>query len=77
MWDHQRDDGGWKWLDDNEPPSEIEEHYGVTMAAIGVGIAPDDYRRTPKAKQGLDRVRAYLKKNPPAKTNFFIATTFR
>ncbi|MHC4625839.1 MAG: hypothetical protein ACYTDV_02555 [Planctomycetota bacterium] len=66
MWEHQRDDGGWKWLDDNEPPSEIEEHYGVTMAAIGAGIAPDNYSRTPKAERGLERIRAYLKKNPPA-----------
>ena len=66
IWDHQRQDGGWKWLDDNEPPSEIEEHYGVTMAAIGVGIAPDDYSRTPTAKKGLEKIRQYLRNNPPA-----------
>ena len=66
MWEHQREDGGWKWLDDNEPPSEIEEHYGVTMAAIGAGIAPDDYSRTPAAKTGLDKIRRYLRNNPPA-----------
>ena len=66
MWEHQRKDGGWKWLDDNEPPSEIEEHYGVTMAAIGAGIAPDNYSRTPAAKTGLEKIRKYLKNNPPA-----------
>jgi len=66
MWVHQREDGGWKWLDDNEPPSEIEEHYGVTMAAIGAGIAPDNYSRTSAAKSGLDKIRQYLKNNPPA-----------
>ncbi|UCF14072.1 MAG: hypothetical protein JSW59_11725, partial [Phycisphaerales bacterium] len=66
MWQHQREDGGWMWLDDNEPPSEIEEHYGVTMAAIGVGMAPDHYSETAMAKKGLDKIRKYLKNNPPA-----------
>jgi squalene-hopene/tetraprenyl-beta-curcumene cyclase len=66
IWELQREDGGWKWLDDNEPPSEIEEHYGVTMAAIGVGMAPDNYSRTPAAKKGLDKIRQYLQNNPPA-----------
>ena len=66
MWDFQREDGGWTWLDDNEPPSEIEEHYGVTMAAIGVGVAPDKYSDTPAAKKGLEKIREYLRNNPPA-----------
>jgi squalene-hopene/tetraprenyl-beta-curcumene cyclase len=66
MWEHQREDGGWKWLDDNEPPSEIEEHYGVTMAAIGAGIAPENYGDTPIAKKGLGNIRKYLRNNPPA-----------
>lgn len=65
MWEFQREEGGWTWLDDNEPPSEIEEHYGVTMAAIGVGVAPDNYRHTPAAKKGLEKIRRYLKNNPP------------
>jgi squalene-hopene/tetraprenyl-beta-curcumene cyclase len=66
MWEHQRDDGGWKWLNDNEPPSEIEEHYGVTMAAIGVGIAPEDYSKTAAAREGLAKIRTYFRNNPPA-----------
>lgn len=61
MWEHQRPDGGFKWRNDNEPPSEIEEHYGVTMAAIGAGIAPEDYSRTPKAKAGLEKYGATLR----------------
>ncbi len=65
IWEFQREDGGWTWLDDNEPPSEIEEHYGVTMAAIGVGIAPDNYSQTPAAKKGLKKIRQYLSNNPP------------
>ncbi len=65
MWELQREDGGWTWLANNEPPSEIEEHYGVTMAAIGVGVAPDGYSETSAAKEGLEKIRGYLRKNPP------------
>jgi squalene-hopene/tetraprenyl-beta-curcumene cyclase len=69
IWEFQRGDGGWKWLDENEPPSEHEEHYGVTMAALGVGIAPDNYDQTPAAKRGLEKIRLYLKNNPPPNTH--------
>jgi len=50
----------------NQPPSEIDDHYGVTMAAIGVGVAPDNYADTPAARAGLDRIREYFRHNPPA-----------
>jgi len=66
IWTAQREDGGWTWLDDNEPPSEIDDHYGVTMAAIGVGAAPDKYSRTPAAKKGLEKIREYFRNHPPA-----------
>jgi len=65
IWTAQREDGGWTWLDDNEPPSEIDDHYGVTMAAVGVGVAPDNYSDTPAAKKGLENIRRYFKNNPP------------
>ncbi|MBA7640289.1 hypothetical protein ES703_47954 [subsurface metagenome] len=66
IWAAQRKDGGWTWLDDNEPPSEIDDHYGVTMAAIGVGAAPDKYSQTSAAKKGLEKIREYFRNNPPA-----------
>lgn len=66
IWTAQREDGGWTWLDDNEPPSEIDDHYGVTMAAIGVGIAPDNYSQTPTAQKGIEKIRQYFRNNPPA-----------
>ena len=69
MWETQRPDGGWKWIDDNEPPSEIEEHYGVTMAAIGVGMAPDNYKDTPAARKGLDKLCQYLQTHPAVNTH--------
>jgi len=66
IWTAQREDGGWTWLDDNEPPSEIDDHYGVTMAAIGVAVAPDNYSQTPAAKKGLEKICKYFRNNPPA-----------
>jgi len=65
IWDFQREDGGWTWMKNNEPPSEIDDHYGVTMAALGVGMAPDDYAQTPVAKEGLEKIRSYFRNNPP------------
>lgn len=53
----------------DQPPSEIDDHYGVTMALIGVGVAPDGYAQTPAAQSGLDWIRKYLQENPPANSS--------
>jgi squalene-hopene/tetraprenyl-beta-curcumene cyclase len=66
IWTLQREDGGWTWMKNNEPPSEVDDQYGVAMAAIGVGGAPDDYRQTPGARKGLEGIRRYFRNNPPA-----------
>ena len=66
MWTMQREDGGFDWMKYSQPPSEIDDHYGVTMAAIGVGAAPGDYAETPGAKAGLDKIRRYFHDHPPA-----------
>jgi squalene-hopene/tetraprenyl-beta-curcumene cyclase len=65
IWTAQREDGGWTWMKNNEPPSEIDDQYGVAMAAIGVGIAPDGYGKTQTAQKGLERIRQYFRNNPP------------
>lgn len=65
MWTVQRDDGGWEWLKCNWPPMEYDDHYGVALAAIAVGVAPENYRDAPAAKEGMARVRKYLQANPP------------
>jgi squalene-hopene/tetraprenyl-beta-curcumene cyclase len=65
IWSVQREDGGFDWMKYNQPPSEIDDHYGVTMAALGVGVAPDGYAETPAAKAGLDNIRRYFQNNPP------------
>ena len=65
MWTVQRADGGWKWPHCDYAPLEIDDHYGVTMAALAVGIAPDGYADTPQARAGLEEIRTYFKNNPP------------
>ena len=65
MWTVQRKDGGWKWLNCGWPPMESDDHYGVTLAAIAVGVAPQEYARTEAARKGMEGVRRYLKENPP------------
>ncbi len=65
MWTVQREDGGWRWPHCDYAPMEIDDHFGVTLAALTVGVAPDGYSETPAAKAGLEKLRTYLKNNPP------------
>jgi squalene-hopene/tetraprenyl-beta-curcumene cyclase len=65
MWTLQRDDGGWTWLECGWPPMESDPHYGATLAALGVGLAPGGYAQTDAAQQGLDGIRRFLRANPP------------
>lgn len=64
MWTLQREDGSWNWLKCNWPPAEADDYYGVVIAALGVGAAPDGYARTPQAQAGLARIQKYLSDNP-------------
>jgi squalene-hopene/tetraprenyl-beta-curcumene cyclase len=65
MWTVQQENGGWNWLKCNWPPMESDDHYGATLAAIAVGVAPQAYAETPAAQAGMQRLRTYLKANPP------------
>jgi squalene-hopene/tetraprenyl-beta-curcumene cyclase len=81
MWTLQREEGDWKWPTGcGWPPMETDTDYGVTLAAIGVGAAPDDYAKTPAAQAGLARIRKFLKNNPPEdlhhKAMFLWASTY-
>jgi squalene-hopene/tetraprenyl-beta-curcumene cyclase len=67
MWTLQRPDGTWRWpIECKWPPSEIDEYYGVIMAALATGAAPGEYRQTPQAGQGLEKIRTYLRQNRAA-----------
>jgi squalene-hopene/tetraprenyl-beta-curcumene cyclase len=61
MWTLQRADGGWEWPFRDTPPLKVGEHYGVTLAAIGTGMAPGRYADTPAAKTGIEGIRRFLK----------------
>src|SRR5205823_5167249 len=65
MWTLQRSNGDWEWPFRDSPPLKLNEHYGVTLAAVAVGMAPDDYAQTPAAKAGLDGIRRYLALSKP------------
>lgn len=65
MWSLQRPDGSWEWPFRDTPPLKINEHYGVTLAAIAAGLAPDGYASTPAALSGLEGVRKYLAHTKP------------
>jgi squalene-hopene/tetraprenyl-beta-curcumene cyclase len=64
MWTLQQKNGAWNWLKCNWPPMEHDDYFGAVFAAVGVGAAPDGYAKTEKAREGLARLRAYLKKTP-------------
>lgn len=64
MWTFQRSDGSWEWPFRDVPPIKSDEHYGVTMAALAAGAAPDDYAATAAAQRGLAGVRRYLAEHP-------------
>lgn len=63
MWKDQRADGGWSWLKCDWPPMEHDDYYGVTLAALAVGLAPEGYAKTDAAQAGLAKLRGYLEKN--------------
>jgi squalene-hopene/tetraprenyl-beta-curcumene cyclase len=66
MWTGQRETGDWKWPTGCRwPPFESDDHYGVTLALVGTGAAPEEYARTPAAQAGLAKIRRYLKDHPP------------
>jgi squalene-hopene/tetraprenyl-beta-curcumene cyclase len=65
-WEMQDAEGHWPdWIICNWPPFESDEHYGVTLMALAVGMAPDNYARTERARNGMTRIRNYLASHPP------------
>ena len=54
--------GSWPWLQFNQEPWEANDsgYYGAALAAMAVGIAPEDYATTPEIQDNLKRLREYL-----------------
>ena len=63
IWTVQKKDGGFDWLKCGWPPFEHDDYIGALYAAVGVGTAPDNYKSSPSAKDGIERLRGYLKNN--------------
>ena len=57
--------GAWPWLNFGLEPWETEtaQYYGATLAAIAVGVAPEDYVSQPKVQQYVVRLRDYLRQH--------------
>ncbi len=64
IWTVQRENGGFNWLKCDWPPMEDDDHFGATMAAIGVGAAPANYADSQAARGGLEKLRGYLLREP-------------
>jgi squalene-hopene/tetraprenyl-beta-curcumene cyclase len=65
MWTVQKPDGGWNWLKCGWPPMESDDYFGVTVALLATGKAPENYAATPAAQEGVKKIREYLAKNAP------------
>jgi squalene-hopene/tetraprenyl-beta-curcumene cyclase len=66
IWTLQRADGSWNWLKCDWPPYEHDDYYGALFAALGVGHAPDGYAKSDGAREGLTKLRRYLRENRPS-----------
>ncbi|HJZ59139.1 MAG TPA: prenyltransferase/squalene oxidase repeat-containing protein [Gemmataceae bacterium] len=64
-WELQRADGSWAWNKTGLAPQEHDDYFGAVYAAVGVGHAPEGYAGSDEAKEGVARLTAYLRKNPP------------
>src|SRR5277367_4207581 len=62
MWAIQRASGTWLWLRFDQEPweSDDSDFYGATLAAMAVGIAPENYAATAAIQDNLKRLREYL-----------------
>jgi squalene-hopene/tetraprenyl-beta-curcumene cyclase len=64
MWTIQMKNGAWNWIKCNWPPLEHDDYFGAVLAAAGVGVAPEDYAKSDKAKAGLAKLKDYFAKTP-------------
>ncbi|HEY6389203.1 MAG TPA: hypothetical protein VIX91_26275 [Candidatus Acidoferrum sp.] len=62
--------GSWLWeVFDLKPwESRGSDYFGATLAAIAVGIAPENYRDTPEIQNNVNMLREYLQRNSAAQS---------
>jgi len=74
LWDTQRPDGAWDWLDFGLEPFETVDgaYYGATLAALAIGSTPpgSSTSRAAQTRAGVARLREYLKNECSAQSLF-------
>ncbi|MBC2667074.1 squalene--hopene cyclase [Novosphingobium flavum] len=60
----QDGDGGWTYPAMFYSPPLGDAWYGAAMVALGTGLAPDGYARTPRAMAGTARLRDWFARHP-------------
>jgi len=74
MWAEQHPSGesagAWSWLDFDLSPWEVADaqYYGAALAAIAVGVAPQDYQARAGIRDRLQLLRDYLARAYPAQS---------
>jgi squalene-hopene/tetraprenyl-beta-curcumene cyclase len=64
MWELQQPNGAWNWIKSSYAPLEHDDYYGAAYVALAVGMAPEGYAKTEKAKAGLEKLRRYFANTP-------------
>jgi squalene-hopene/tetraprenyl-beta-curcumene cyclase len=65
-WSLQSAEGHWdNWVKCNWPPFEQDDHYGVTLVTVAMGMAPESYTSVEPARTGIRRLLNYLRNNGP------------
>ena len=64
--------GAWAWLYFDLAPWESEgaAYYGAALAAVAVGVAPDDYATSPEVQERLALLVAYLQQGLEGRSPF-------
>ena len=74
LWETQRPDGAWDWLDFGLEPFETADaaYYGATLAALAIGSTPpgSSTSRAAQTRAGVARLREYLKNECSAQSLF-------
>lgn len=74
MWALQNRDGefsgSWPWIEfRNEPWEALDSpYYGACLAAIAVGLAPQDYSSAPELRTNIELLEGYLRRESRAQT---------
>ncbi len=73
LWETQRPDGAWDWLDFGLEPFESVDaaYHGAALAALAVGTAPGATTgHAAEAARGIERLRGYLRTSYASQTSF-------